>query len=87
MFPDAPTERGCKHIYEMIKAVEEGYVGYIFFLIQMKGVKYFTTNGIRDPKFAAALKLASEKGVNILAYDAEVLTDEITIGNPVKIQI
>jgi len=85
LFPDAPTERGCKHVYEMIKAVEEGYAGYIFFLIQLKGVRYFTPHVIRDPKFAMALKLAREKGVTILAYDSVVLEDEITIGVPLEI--
>lgn len=85
MFPDAPTQRGCKHIYEMIKAVEEGYDGYIFFLIQMKGVTHFTPNTVRDPAFAKALRLAHKKGVTILAYDALVLEDEICLGTPVKV--
>ncbi len=85
MFPDAPTERGCKHVLEMIKAVEEGYKGYICFLIQMKGIKHFTPNTVQDPDFAEALQLASKKGVQIIAYDAKVLEDEITIGHPIKI--
>lgn len=85
MFPDAPTERGSKHINEMVKAVEEGYAGYIFFLIQMKGVKYFTPNDLTDPKLAEALKVAANKGVTILAYDSIVQEDEIRIGEPVKI--
>jgi sugar fermentation stimulation protein A len=86
MFPDAPTQRGCKHIYEMIKAVEEGYAGFIFFLIQMKGVKYFTPFTVRDPEFAKALKVASEKGVSVLAYDSIVSEDGITIGTPVEVR-
>jgi sugar fermentation stimulation protein A len=85
MFPDAPTERGSKHVYEMIKAVEEGYAGFIFFLIQMKGVTHFTPNVVRDPKFAKALRLAQEKGVTILAYDALVDDAGICIGNPVPV--
>jgi len=87
MFPDAPTQRGSKHIYEMIKAVEEGYAGFIFFLIQMKGVKFFKPFEIRDPEFAKALKLASIKGVTILAYDSIVSEDEITIGTPVEVRL
>ena len=86
MFPDAPTLRGCKHIYEMIKAVEDGYAGFIFFLIQMNGVKYFTPYEIRDPEFAMALGLASKKGVTILAYDSIVSEDGITIGTPVEVR-
>lgn len=87
MFPDAPTQRGCKHIYEMIKAVEEGYEGFIFFLIQMKGVKHFTPFEIRDPEFTKALRLASEKGVTILAYDSIVSEDGITLGTPVEVRL
>lgn len=52
----------------------------------MKGVKYFTPYEIRDPEFAKALKLASKKGVTILAYDSMVSEDEITIGTPVEIR-
>ncbi len=85
LFPDAPTERGSKHIYEMIKAVDEGYLGYLFFLIQMNKISYFTPNTERDPKFAAALKTAKEKGVNILAYDSIISENEIKIGKPIKV--
>ena len=85
MFPDAPTVRGTKHVHEMIKAVENGYRGYIFFLIQMKGVKSFSPNSKTDPNFAAALKLAVQKGVILLAYDSLVREDEIIIGDRVEI--
>lgn len=85
MFPDAPTERGTRHIYEMMEAVREGYRGYILFLIQMKGVNSFTPNEKMDPEFALALKLANKEGVKILAYDALVTEDEIVIGDPVKV--
>jgi sugar fermentation stimulation protein A len=87
MFPDAPTERGTKHIYEMIKAVREGYSGYIFFLIQMKGIRYFTPNRIRDPKLAEALSIAMENGVSVLAYDSVITEEGIVIGAPVRIQL
>lgn len=85
MFPDAPTERGTKHINEMVKAVSEGYKGYIFFLIQMKGVKYFTPHKEMDEKFASALKNAKEKGVKVLAYDSYVTENEISIGSEIKV--
>ncbi|WP_378956774.1 DNA/RNA nuclease SfsA [Pelosinus sp. sgz500959] len=85
MFPDAPTSRGTKHIYEMIKAVEAGYGGTIFFLIQMKDVHYFRPNVVRDPEFAQALTLAAAKGVKLLAYDSVVHEDEIVLGDRVPI--
>lgn len=87
MFPDAPTERGTKHIQELIQAVGEGYDGCIFFLIQMKGVKAFTPNRETDPALADALCLAAQKGVRILAYDAVIGEDSMVLGNPVKVMI
>ncbi len=85
MFPDAPTERGRKHVYEMIKAVESGYLGFILFLIQMKGVKSFAPNVATDPEFAKALRLCAKSGVNILAYDSIIQKDEIRLGDKVPI--
>lgn len=87
LFPDAPTERGTKHVMEMVKAIREGYLGYIVFLIQMKGVSSFIPNEKTDPDFANALKFAKRSGVNILAYDSYVSENSITIGNPVKVMI
>lgn len=85
LFPDAPTQRGTRHIYEMIHAVEEGYAGYLFFLIQLKGVTRFTPNWRQDPDFAKALSLAQAKGVTLLAYDSIITKDEIRLGAPVEI--
>lgn len=85
MFPDAPTERGTKHINEMIDAVEEGYEGNILLLIQMKGVKYFTPNGEMDQLFSDTLKKASTKGVNVLAYDCLVGKDYIEMDKEVPV--
>lgn len=85
MFPDAPTLRGAKHIYEMIKAVEAGYGGTIFFLIQMKNVQYFKPNAATDKEFSKALTLAAAKGVRLLAYDSFVCENEIVLGDRVPI--
>lgn len=84
MFPDAPTERGTKHVYEMIEAVKQGYQGYIFFLVQMEGMKYFTPNDEMDPEFGKALREAHDQGVEILVYDSLVKEDEIVIGSRVN---
>lgn len=87
MFPDAPTERGTKHILEMIQAVKEGYRGIIFFLIQMKGPDLFKTNWKMDPTFSKTVSLAKRKGVEIMAYDSLVSSNGISIGNQVKINL
>ncbi|MGI6677631.1 MAG: DNA/RNA nuclease SfsA [Dehalobacterium sp.] len=84
MFPDAPTLRGTKHIQEMIRAVEEGYQGYIFFLVQMKRINYFTPNTLMDPKFSEALSEAHQAGVQILAYDALVTEKSLILGDKIK---
>ncbi|MBR4949145.1 MAG: DNA/RNA nuclease SfsA [Clostridia bacterium] len=85
MFPDAPTLRGVKHIFELIKTKEEGFDAFIIFVIQMKNVKYFTPNYKTHKEFGEALKIAKEKGVNILAFDCNVSENSITINKPVNI--
>ncbi|NLM03651.1 MAG: DNA/RNA nuclease SfsA [Clostridiales bacterium] len=87
MFPDAPTVRGARHVLEMIEAVEEGYKGCIFFLIQMKGPKIFKLNWKMDKDFSQAVKLASEKGVDILAYDSIVTENNIYINQQIPVQL
>lgn len=79
LFPDAPTERGFKHINELIDAKENGFDAYIFFVVQMKKCKYFTPNIQTDPKFAEALKLAKNKGVNICCVNCNVCEEGFDI--------
>ena len=84
-FPDAPTERGVKHLKELCSAVKDGYEAYVFFVIQMKGVKYFTPNMETHAAFGDALRHAKEQGVRILAYDCNVTKDSIEIGKEVPV--
>ena len=79
MFPDAPTERGIKHINELIRAVKEGYGAYIVFIIQMSGTHSFSPNRKMHPEFGKALDLAYKAGVNILALECEVTCDSLSI--------
>ena len=85
MFPDAPTERGIKHVLELTELKKEQYNNFIFFLIQMPDIKYFKPNEKMDPKFSSALKEAKDSGINILAYNSIVTRDEITLAEKVKI--
>lgn len=82
-FPDAPSDRAVKHLEELIRAKKEGYETYVFFVIQMKGVSYFTPNTDTHPAFAEALRRAKEAGVEILAYDCNVTPDSIVVSDPV----
>ena len=86
-FPDAPTERGVKHINELIKAVKEGYKGYILFVIQIDGMKEFRPNDDTHKAFGDALRKAAAEGVGILAYGCHVTEDTLDISSPVKIKL
>jgi len=87
MFPDAPTERGVKHISELIEAKKQGYESYLIFVIQMAHIKYFTPNSVTHKAFALKLKEAQEQGVHLLALDCHVSENGIAMGNPVMIQL
>lgn len=87
LFPDAPTQRGARHIRELIKAKSEGYEAAVLFVVQMKGVKYFTPNDETDADFAQALKDAQKAGVKILAYDCIVKPDEMVIDEKVEVKL
>jgi sugar fermentation stimulation protein A len=87
LFPDAPTERGLRHVEELIKAKTEGYEAYIVFIVQMTGVSFFSPNNRMHPDFGMALNKAERKGVKILCYDCEVTCDSITLKNPVPVKL
>ncbi len=78
-FPDAPTERGRKHLNELINLKERGYRAVVFFLIQHPNGNKFRPNWENDPKFAEVLNEAYNKGVEILVYKCENSLDEIKI--------
>jgi sugar fermentation stimulation protein A len=86
-FPDAPTERGIKHVKELISCVEEGYEAYIIFVVQMKDVNYFEPNDVTHPAFGQALREAEEKGVHILAVDCDVEADRLSIRDNVMVKL
>lgn len=84
-FPDAPSERAIKHVNELAQAVKEGYEAYVFFVIQMKDVKYFTPNMDTHAAFGEALRAAAAAGVHVVAYDCEVTPDSIVIRKEVSV--
>ena len=85
LFPDAPTERGVKHIEELIDACKEGYEAYILFVIQMKEISSFSPNYETHKAFGEALKKAREAGVKILAKDCIVTPDSMVIDSDVEV--
>lgn len=85
MFPDAPTERGVKHVKELCRLKEKGFSAYLIFVIQMKDVKYFTPNIKTHKEFADALIEAEKAGVKIVAVDCFVSDDTMEIRDRVKV--
>ncbi len=71
-FPDAPTERGSKHLRGLARAAEEGYGAYVLFVVQMENVRYLHPNDATDPAFGKALREAAEAGVQVMALDCKV---------------
>lgn len=86
-FPDAPTERGVKHIKELCDCISEGYEAYVIFVIQMKDILYFEPNSETHKEFAEVLKYAEKSGVKILAVDCDVTEDTIEIRNFVDVRL
>ena len=72
LFPDAPTQRGTKHLQTLTRLAQEGYRACVLFVIQMQGAAYFTPNRRTDPDFADALEAAAAAGVELLAMDCRV---------------
>lgn len=86
-FPDAPTERGTKHLRGLEALAQQGYGAYVLFVIQMSDVKYLRPNDATDPAFGAALRAAAAAGVQILAMDCAVTENSMEIRLPVLVKL
>ena len=86
-FPDAPTLRGVKHIYELIEAKKAGFEVNVLFVIQMKGIRYFEPNYKTHMEFGVALKEARDNGVNVMAIDCVVTKEEVVAGDFVAVKL
>ena len=84
-FPDAPTQRGTRHLRGLLRAAQEGCGAYVLFVIQMENVRYLHPNDATDPAFAQALREAAAGGVEILAMDCRVTESTMEIRNPVPV--
>ena len=85
MFPDAPTERGVKHLNELSECVKDGYSAYVIFVIQADFAKYMTPNKAADIKFSEALLSASKSGVKVIAVTCDVTENTLKIKDEVKV--
>jgi len=102
MFPDAPTERGIKHLNKLAACVADGYNAYVVFVIQIDGathspsgelltdtprISYFTPNYKTHPAFGDTLAKVAQAGVHVLAFDCKVKPDEMVISKPIPIKL
>lgn len=76
-FPDAPTERGVKHLRELTESRKDGYQTYVLFIIQMKEITALTPNDATHKAFGDALRSAAAEGVHVLAVDCNVTKDRV----------
>lgn len=86
-FPDAPTQRGIKHLEELMKAAELGYEAYVLFVIQMKGIRWFAPNDEGHPAFGETLRRAAGAGVKVLAYDCIARPESLVLDDPVEVRL
>lgn len=86
-FPDAPTERGVKHVEELMACHAAGYGACLFLVIQMEGAAYWSPNDRTHPAFGAAVRRAAAAGVDIQAYDCMVTPHSLTLNRPVEIRL
>ena len=84
-FPDAPTERGVKHIRELIQCREDGFEAVILFVVQMKEIRQFRPHDAMHPAFGEALREAAAKGVKIMAMDCRITPESMVIDAPVTV--
>ena len=84
-FPDAPTQRGARHLRELIQAVQSGFDAYALFVIQMSDVEYLHPNDATDPEFGHALRQAAQAGVRVLAMDCEITPDTMKLRQEVPV--
>ena len=87
MFPDAPTERGVKHVRELCHCLEQGYEAAIVFVVQMSGMRYFTPNRRTHAAFATALEQAAASGVQLMALTCAVTPDSLIINGTLPIHL
>ena len=86
-FPDAPTERGVKHLRHLIRATEEGYKAAVLFVIQMEGIAAIRPNDATHPAFGDALRDAAKAGVEVWATDCTVTPESLTHRHPVPVEL
>jgi sugar fermentation stimulation protein A len=87
LFPDAPTERGARHLVHLTEALGEGYRCCVLFVLQGTCARVFSPNTMTDPKFGNALREAAREGVEVYAHESAFEADRIVLGEPVEVDL
>lgn len=86
-FPDAPTERGTRHLTELRQAAQEGYRSFVLFIVQMEEISHLQPNRETDPAFAEALSAAAAAGVEVLAVGCKITPESIKTDAPIPVHL
>lgn len=86
-FPDAPTERGSKHLRGLARAAEDGFGAYVLFVVQMENVQYLHPNDATDPAFGKALREAARAGVQVMALDCKVTPGSMILNKSLPVRL
>ncbi len=86
-FPDAPTQRGVKHLHHLIKAVEAGHQAAVLFIVQMEGIMALRPNDATHPAFGEALRCAAAAGVEVWAVGCTVTPDSLVADYTVPVEL
>ena len=86
-FPDAPTERGVKHLEELRACVEAGYKAAVIFVVQMEGMQHLEPNDKTHSQFGEALRQARKAGVEVLAYECKVTPSSLEISKSIPVML
>jgi len=87
MFPDAETERGRRHVRDLVKAKKEGYRACVLFIVQRNDAHMFAPNDETDPEFGKVLRNAAVEGVEVYAYYSEFIENTITLKGKIKVEL
>ena len=87
LFPDSPTERGRRHLMDLMDAHKKGFRACVLFLVQRTDAKVFSPNDSVDTKFGEALRKAAAEGVEVYAYSSEFIDNEIILRDKVKVDL
>lgn len=87
MFPDAPTERGVKHLSELIDCLNDGYEAYVIFVVQMREARLFKPNEGTHPEFAKKLREAKNAGVGVIALNCEVVPGRVNAIGKIELMV